>query len=345
MTFPGRAMVQGTFTVPATLPARVNVNCGFIPSKIELINRSEIGDNSANENWERVCWNTDFGSANNYVEWHTASSTAMNVSNVTSNGISAFDGHNSIQLGSQITGTVITKATNAVVTATSHGLQQGDLILMTNNAVMTQLGGLIMQVRSVSDANTFTLYLNTNTANFTQETNFKFKRIIVGPLYYPNWLMISNISQANGVVISTLAQHNLTVGQQVRIRVPSVFGMVEINNLQGVITAVANANGSTTAPSITIGGIDSTNFTAWAWPATTKVPFTPAFVQPIGAGPTVQSGPPTVTYNVDPIDDATDSQAFQGFTVGTNLLQTATGSVIGVQASDVISWTAWRQDA
>ena len=115
--------------------------------------------------------------------------------------------------------------------------------------------------------------------------------------------------------------------------------MVQINNLQGIISAV-------TATTFTLGGlktIDSSTFTAFAWPAVTAVPFTPAIVEPIGSGPS----PVTVggiTYNVSQLDDATTNVGFQGFTVGNGLLLTATGAVIGVQASDVILYTAWRAD-
>ena len=339
MPFAEHFMLQGTVTAPGTLPGSLNINLGFLPTKVELINRTEIGDASANEVWERVTWNADFGSANNYVEWHTASSTAMNVSNVTANGISLYDGLQSVLLGTLQSGTIITKANPAVVTATAHGLQTGDVILMSQNAVMTQLGGLSFVV-TVTTANAFTIPINTNTAAFTQESSFKFRKIIVGALYYPTRHTISNITQANPMVISTLTNHGLTVGQQVRIRVPVVFGMKEANNLQGIISAV-------TPTTMTFGGpyksIDSTNFTAWAWPATTKVPFTPAIIVPEGSGPTPFTFG-NITYDVDVLDDATVNNQFQGFTIGTGLLQTATGAVIGVVASDVISWTAWRGD-
>ena len=140
------------------------------------------------------------------------------------------------------------------------------------------------------------------------------------------------------MVVTTSTNHGYTVGQQVRIRVPAALGMVQANNLQGVITAV-------TATTFTIGSIDSSSFTAFGWPAVASVPFTPATVTPIGSGPTPTTFLPNVQYYYDGLDDATTNQQFQGFSVGTNILVTASTTVLGITASDVFSWTAWRQDA
>ncbi len=341
MPFAEHFMLQGTFTAPETLPGSVNINCGFLPTKIELINRTQLGDSSANEMWERVVWNSDFGSTITAVEWHTASSTAMNMSLVSSNGISLYDGTQAAPyaFGPLVTGGALSKANPAVLTSNAHGLQTGDRIIisgpLTAATAMSQLGGIMFTV-TVVNANSFSIPINTNTANFTATTVTSYRKVLYGPLYYPQSAVITGITQANPMVVTTAIAHGLTVGQKVRIRVPTALGMTQANNLQAVITAV-----STTT--FTLGSIDSTAFSAFAWPAVTSVPFTPAVYVPIGSGPT----PVTVggiTYYVDLLDDATTNQQFQGFTVGSGLLQTATGGVIGIAASDVISWTAWRAD-
>lgn len=342
MPFAEHFMVSGVTLASqtATLPAQININCGFIPTRVEIINQTQFGSLATGLlNIQSMLWESNFPNSTK-VQYLNAAGTAVLNGNVTTNGIQAYDGHaaspNQVLYGPAITGTTITKANPAVCTATAHGLQTGDTVTFTNNAVMKQIGGLSFTV-TVTGANTFTIPLNTNTANFTAETGFIIKKVVVGSLYYPARHTITAISQASGAVISTANAHGLTVGQQVRVRVPTVFGMTQINNLQGVITAVP----STT--SFTIGSINSTAFTAFAWPAATSVPFTPAIVTPVGSGPTpVTVG--GVTYNVDQLDDATTNQAYQGFSIGTGLLLTATSSVVGVTASDVLSWTAWRGD-
>ena len=337
MPFAEHFMLSGVTTAAqtATLPASININLGFLPTKIMITNETQYGSlSTGNENIQTMLWDSVYPTQTK-ITYLNAAGTAVLNGVVTSNAISQYDGHNSIQLASQVSGTVITKANPAVCTATGHGLQTGDVILMTQNAVMKQLSGMYFTV-TVSNSSTFTIPVNTNTANFTQETSFRFRKIVVGPLYYPQRLWISNITAANPIVVTTTQAHGLTVGQQVRLRVPSTFGMVEANNLQGVITAV-------TSTTLTIGSIDSSAFTAWAWPAATAVPFTPAFVIPIGSGPTITTVG-LVSYYQDLLDDATTNQQFQGFTIGSGLLVASAAGTIGITASDVLSWTAWRGD-
>ena len=352
MPFAEHFMLQGTFTAPATLPGVVNVNCGFLPTKIQLINRSAIasmtggppalnpGTNYLAYQWD---WNSDFGSTLTSVTAmapNNAVATVPVVSNglITSNGISLYDGTQSVLLGPVVTGGALSKANPAQLTSTAHGLQTGDQILIrgpfTAATAMSQLGGVIFTV-TVTGANTVTIPINTNTANFTATTVTTWQKVRVGPLYYPQKATITGITAANPMVITTSTNHGLTVGQQVRLRVPAVFGMTQANNVTATITAV-------TATTITLGSVDSSAFTAFAWPAVTSLPFTHAQVIPLGAGPSAVSTPPY--YNVTNLDDATVNTQFQGFSVGTNILAAASTTVLGITASDVISWTAWRGD-
>jgi hypothetical protein len=162
-------------------------------------------------------------------------------------------------------------------------------------------------------------------------------------LYYPQSTVITGITAANPMVVTTATAHGLTVGQVVRLRVPSALGMVQANNLLGTITAVTTTTMTFGAVANTNNaGIDSSAFTPFAWPAVTAIPFTPAQVVPVGSGPNPVVTPPF--YNVDTLLDATTNQQFQGFTIGSGLLVTSSSSVIGVTASDVLAWTAWRGD-
>lgn len=327
------SLVQGTFTVPSSLPGSVNLNLGFIPTRFQATNRSKLGNNGA-AYIQNIYWDSNMTSSQQgYVEYITSAGTTLNIANVSSNGVVTYNGAQGPLLGSAITGTTITKANPAVCTAAAHGLQTGDVVQFTGNVVMKQLGGLSFTV-TVTGANTFTIPLNTNTANFTAETGFTARKLLVPSFYYPGRHNIAAISAASPMVIDTLVAHGLTVGQQVRIRVPSQFGMTQANKLQGVITAV-------TSTTITLGGIDSSAFTAFAWPAATSVPFTPARIIPIGSGPsavTLGAG----TYFEDNLDDATWNQAYQGISIGTGILQATAAFVVA--ASDVFTYTAWRGD-
>lgn len=340
MPFAEHFMLQGVTTAAqtATLPASININTGFLPTKIWVTNETQYGaSGTGNLNITEMFWDSVYPTQTKVSYWNAAG-TAILQGVVTTNGISLYDGRQSVLLGPVVTGGALSKANPAQLTSNAHGLQTGDQILIhgpfTAATAMNQLGGMIFTV-TVTGANTVTIPINTNTANFTATTVTTWQKVKVGPLFYPQRTFITGMTAANPIVVTTSTNHGYTVGQQVRLHVPAVFGMVQANNLQGVITAV-------TATTFTIGSIDSSAFTAFAWPAVTSLPFTQPYVTPVGAGPSVVATPPF--YYDDKLDDATTNIGFQGFNIGAGLLLTSTNAVIGVTASDILSWTAWRGD-
>ena len=348
MPFAEHFMLQGVTTAAqtATLPASININTGFLPSKIWVVNETEFGTSgSGNENITEMFWDSTYPTQTKIRYWNAAG-TAILQGVVTTNGISQYNGQialpgvNSIGFGPTVTGGALSKANPAQLTSTAHGLQTGDQIMITGPftaaTAMNQLGGIIFTV-TVTGANTVTIPINTNTANFTATTVTTWRKVITPPYYYPQRATITGITAANPMVVTTSTNHGYTVGQQVRLRVPAALGMVQANNVTAVITAV-------TSTTFTLGSVDSSAFTAFAWPATTSVPFTPATVTPVGSGPTATTFLPSVQYNYDTLDDATNNQSFQGFTIGAGLLLTSAAGTIGVTANDVFSWTAWRGD-
>lgn len=341
MPFAENYMLSGVTTASqtGTLPASININCGFLPTKVSIKNVTQYGQTgTGNLNIQTIDWDSAYPTQTQ-ITYINAAGTALLPGAVTTNGISLYDGTQSVQLGAVVTGGALSKANPAQLTSNAHGLQTGDQILIhgpfTAATAMNQLGGMIFTV-TVTGANTVTIPINTNTANFTATTVTSWQKVKVGPLYYPQRAFITGITAANPMVVTTSTNHGYTVGQQVRLRVPSVFGMTQANNIQSVITAV-------TSTTFTLGNVDSSAFTAFAWPAVTSLPFTQPTVTPIGAAPTpVTAG--LVTHYEDLLDDATINQQFQGFNIGAGLLLTSGAGTIGVTASDVFSWTAWRGD-
>jgi len=131
---------------------------------------------------------------------------------------------------------------------------------------------------------------------------------------------ISAITKAASAVVTMTVTHGFTVGQEVRLIVPAAYGMVEANNLQGMITAI-----DATYNTITIN-IDSSSFTTFAFPLTGAAPFTPAIVVPVGED---------VTYP-NSNDDATTNTGYMGLKLAGGA-QSPAGS-----ASDVIYWVAGK---
>jgi uncharacterized protein YjdB len=112
--------------------------------------------------------------------------------------------------------------------------------------------------------------------------------------------------------------HGYSVDEVVRFSVPSVFGMTQLDGLTGKITAV-----NTTTNTITVD-INSSAFTAFAWPAASSAPLTFAQVIPLGAEGT------------NSVSDATDNVSILGMELGAGADGPA-GS-----ASDVIYWRAGK---
>jgi len=169
--------------------------------------------------------------------------------------------------------TSITKANPAVVTIASHGYATGDIVRIYNNTVMDQIAGLEFMVTYIN-ANTFSIPINTNTANFTAETAASAQKLFKLSDFYPQKAYVTGITAANPAVITTSTAHGYVAGQKIRVKCPSVFGMTQIDGLLATIASVTTTTITT--------DIDSSAFTAFAWPAATAVPLSYAEVHPVG---------------------------------------------------------------
>lgn len=215
------------------------------------------------------------------------------------------------------TGTAVSQANPGVVSAASTaGLTNGDIVRMINVINMQQISGVEFTIAALIANTSFTLaYLDTS-GFAAPGTTSSFRRIPNNPQFLPARRVISAITQANPAVITTTIDHGFSVDEVIRIKVPSAFGMTQMDNLQGTITAV-------TASTITVN-IDASAFTAFAWPATATVPITHAQVIPMG------------TESSTSLSDATDNQSYIGMRLAAGADSPA-GST-----SDVIYWTAGK---
>jgi hypothetical protein len=358
MPFSEQYMISGETLASqtATLPATINIDCGFLPTKVWLTNETEYGVTTTGfETIQQIYWDSS-NPTNTKLQYINAAGTALLPGVLTSNGISQYDGHaaspTEYLLGPKLAGTSYVKATGTFTISSTTSLYPGATVLMTSFSVDKQLGGMLFTVATVPSATTFTIANSgnwLNTASFTGGTQtYNVQLVTVPALYFPQNSQIVYISAANPAVVTTSTSMGLSVGQQVRLYVPKAFGMVQANFTTAVISAVSanqiTLGGAALGPGGGFGvlnGLNSTAFTAFTWPLVTGVPYTPAYVIPIGSGPYPNSGG---IYNEDTLQDATINTAFQGFTIGTSILQTAAAGTIGIVASDVFSLTAWRGD-
>ena len=270
MPFPGRFMIQGTFVAgtlssSSTIPTSVTVNCGFIPTKVELIDLTTLGSMTgtppvnpgATLLMYRATWTQEMAAAQGsftssmapltLVEALTASAGTSTVYPLigNTNGISAYDGHaaspNQFLLGPKISGSTYAKASGTFTITSTATLYPGATVLMTGFTVDKQLGGVFFTVNTVASPTTFTIANSgnwLNTASFTGGAQtFSVQLVSVPSLYYPQNAQIAFISAANPAVVTTTTNTSLTTGQQVRVIVPKAFGMTQANNQMAVISA------------------------------------------------------------------------------------------------------------
>jgi hypothetical protein len=159
-------------------------------------------------------------------------------------------------------------------------------------------------------------------------TTGSWRKVNFDPIFYPRRRFITKITGATSAVVTLSVKHGYLVGQKVRFIVPPAFGMTEINGLAGTITAIDTtvATGNT----VTVD-IDSSSFTAFAWPLTAAVPFSAAEMVPFG-----EDTAGALSAGVDILGDATENTGFIGMKL--------TGGVDnpGGKDLDIMYWVAGK---
>lgn len=208
--------------------------------------------------------------------------------NLAQNGFTIIDAANQTKGPNIAIASFVPGVTTVWTTGTAHGFQIGDNVRIGNLTTANQLGGLIMTVTAVGSTTTFTTLLNTSGAVTSVGTVYKVGNAYMPQrsLYYPQNRAIASISQANPMVVTTLAQQNYQVGDKVRFQIPTVFGMQNItttpNGLPVEFTVIA-VNNAVGAQTVTLD-VDSTGFTAFAWPAVASYPYSLPLMIPQGEG-------------------------------------------------------------
>lgn len=219
---------------------------------------------------------------------------------------------------------ISTAAIPVVSNSGTNGLVAGDVVRIINTSGAQQLGGFDFTVgHNTLTSGTFSLDYMSQLGG--AGTTGSWRKIKFQPQFYPRHRTITKATQATSMVVTLSVTHGFTAGQKVRLKVPSAYGMVEADGLTATITAIDTT--LATGNSITLD-IDSSAFTAFAFPATAAVPFTPALVIPIGEA--ASSGYENL------LDDATDNVSYIG-------MQLAAGvdSPAGAN-NDVIYWRAGK---
>lgn len=229
--------------------------------------------------------------------------------------------------------TAITAASPAVVSQVAHGYSAGDVIQFYGTTGMLQIAGMNFQISTVN-ANDYTL-VGLRAGGFAAAATAGFTRRISKYLAVdPQFLYVTEITRATQAVVRTSVNpgNYYVAGMKVHFSIPYSFGMTQMDQLTGTILSIDQ-----TAYTMTVD-IDSSAFTAFAFPTSASSPSVPLFATLAPAGAATKFDPVTFTqtgYNF----------LYQQFQTGqfTPYMSLAGGaqSPAGA-AADVIDWIAYK---
>ena len=284
-------------------------------------------------------WYKDVTAANDGLRWRKAGSHAILIdtfaTSSASNGFTYVTTAPVVEAQAAAAITNITQANGAVVTQTQT-YNDGDFLRLYSTTGMLQIGGMVFEISSSSGSG-YTLkgldasgFAAAATAGYT-------RRVSNNAAVDPEFLYVTAISKASSAVVRTSVDPTrfYVVGQKITFRVPASFGMSQMDNLTGTITAVSSANYTLTV------NIDSTAFTTFAFPASTASPTTQLFATLAPAGQSTQYNPLT---GVQTGYDFTKAPFHTGQFTPYMLVAGGSNSPAGANA-DVIVWQAWKKEA
>lgn len=135
--------------------------------------------------------------------------------------------------------------------------------------------GIDYTVTAIGDLTHFTLPTHANAIPAAGAGVFTIVSYSPDPLYYPQDRTVINVTQAVQANVTTSVVNNYTVGQSVRMQIPRVCGMIELD--QKVVNIVAIVDPYT----FTID-VDTTGYTAFTWPLLANYRYQVAQVTPVG---------------------------------------------------------------
>ena len=258
-----------------------NVIIPFVPNFIEIWNPTRA---TAVSGVTRAWWSTDMGQGSAMVVTTSAGPAdgTSFIAAATGGGFNTVQAGLSLQYGPIYNHAVgdfaITKASPAQITCTvAHGLVSGNVVIFQNlyqtaTTGMPQFCGIPFVV-TVTSPTVFTIPWDSSGSNYTVFNSAtssgnigSWKQVLYPSLYAPGESVIGSITLGATTTVVTTSPHNFVVGQEVALRIPSVWGPTQLNSLPDVVIPGSPIYGFVTivnsSTSVTIN-INSTGFTAF----------------------------------------------------------------------------------
>jgi hypothetical protein len=325
-----------------------------------------VADGSTGMRWY---WQRGMPAGQAMVEYKGNAVNSLNADLILTGGFTLYDPSSPQNpvLSNPVATTAVTNATRPVVsTASTAGVSVGSIVRLSNNAQLDNDGPDFV-VGAVTLNTSFTLLTATNPlANVPGAIGggSGFYRIVNrDSLFYPRKRFIVNITQAINPTVSTSVPHGMTAGQAVRLNIPAVSGMVQLNS-----TAENNYRYASILAVLDdynfVIDIDTSAFTAFTWPTVAQQPSSYPIMVPVGENTAVAlqslqvqvpqvAGLQIPNTQVGILADATVNTGFLGMILGIggngNSLGTpimgpagSIANVSNVQFPDVMFWVAGK---
>jgi hypothetical protein len=333
-------VTQGTFTQPATAVTQTIP----LPSGCDYFVTTNLTQMATTNGTGRVVRGEWYGGGlfadNDGLRWKKTNSTsAINIdkfsTSTASNGFTYVAAYPAPQAA--LTGTTITQASAAVASVTNT-YSEGDQVIIYNAVGMQQISGMAFTISSVSGSG-FTL-LGLNSSGFAAPaTAFSVRKIAPFTRVEPQALYVTAVTQAAQAQVTVSQAGLVYLGQKLEFTIPASFGMVQLNNFNipqnnpVVVTSIVDPYNFTI-------NVNTTNFTAFAFPASSGSPTTQLFATVAPAGQSTQFNPITgvqTGYNFTQIP-------FHNGLFIPYMLVPAGAQSPGGSASDVIVWQAYKME-
>lgn len=342
---PFQMIAGGTFS--STLNQAVDVAC-VSQNPPDFVVARNLGS-SASTGWgelsdaQEIEWfwekSMSQGTAKGIRQTSDGANPAMIATFVSSNGISTYDTVNPPTFAA-LTATAITgmAGTFIVSMANTGTIAVGDYVRLYATTGELQIAGYTFQVTAVTTNVSITLgYMASGGQTFAADATAAQVIKFIPNRMYPRWRYIAAITQAAQGVVFFTEKNNFTPGEIVSFRVPSEFGMDEINNRQARVLSVTN---SSTVSSITLD-LDTSGFTAFNFPtsAVAAAGISPAVCVPSSSGVVPFNGSATVpqqppgTNLLDAFDDR-----------NTRIIHFGAGLFTAGTTGDIWMWQAYKYD-
>lgn len=324
----------GSFTSDSTLAKQVALSDR--PDLVWVRNRTAWGDDADEvsvESW----WRNGMAAGSAQTTDQAVTTGILSSEAVTTGGFTFIDTSNPPTFGALATTAITGNAGTFVVSmASTSGIAVGDFVRLYATTGELQISGYSFQVTAVTANVSITLgYMASSGITFAAAATAGFVQKYIPNRMYPRWSYIANITAATQAVVYFTAKNDYTPGELLSFRVPSEFGMQQMNNVQARVLSVTN---SATVSSVTLD-LNTSGYTAFAFPtsAVAAAGVSPAVAVPSASGVVPDNGSATVPQIPEGTNlrDAFDNRNKYVLDMGSNVI---------TSSSAVYDWVAYRYD-